>query len=534
MHHLNSSISFHKSTNHSPKSIYQSSWTLDWENRPFPFKVYEDVESIELPVEISLPTKNSLISLFSLEKNISTYESINLDSKLLANFLFFTGGVTRIFQNPHHTFYMRTASATGALYPIEVYVLIQGFSDLQDGFYHFSPGDYSINRLREGNYNKSIANITSDSQSVQTSPLILFFSSYGCRNSWKYRIRSYRHWFWDGGVMMANALAVASSYGLKHKIISAFDDYEINKFCGFREKQEAIIGLITIGSSKNFGKDSSSKWSSLDFSSIKLAQKEYNFGEIWDFHSKTTLKEGEEIDTWNRRVQNYRSSKSVSKVNLGVDSKIKSDLSLEATILQRGSTNRFKIREIEKESLQAILNNTQTGLTSDFFPNSNLTNIEYYVNVHAVKDLEHGSYYYNSESDRLELLKSGNFRNVTSHLCLDQPLFGTSSALVFLLTDLKSLVNHFGDRSYRIAQLEGGILAGKIYLASYGLKLGARGTTFFDDDVAEFFSPHAKGKSVMMAVGIGIPDYDAKPGKKLGKLFSREELKNLAKNNLKK
>ena len=42
-----------------------------------------------------------------------------------------------------------------------------------------------------------------------------------------------------------------------------------------------------------------------------------------------------------------------------------------------------------------------------------------------------------------------------------------------------------------------------MYLASYAQRLGATGLTFFDDDVTNFFSPHAKGKSAIFLVALG-------------------------------
>ena len=46
---------------------------------------------------------------------------------------------------------------------------------------------------------------------------------------------------------------------------------------------------------------------------------------------------------------------------------------------------------------------------------------------------------------------------------------------------------------------------GKTYLAAYALRLGASGLTFFDDDVTAFFSPHARGKSVLFLMAVGVP-----------------------------
>ena len=64
-------------------------------------------------------------------------------------------------------------------------------------------------------------------------------------------------------------------------------------------------------------------------------------------------------------------------------------------------------------------------------------------------------------------------------------------------------LERFGNRGYRAAQLEAAIMGGKFYLAAYAQRLGATGLTFFDDDVTEFFSPHAAGKSVMFLIGVG-------------------------------
>jgi len=46
-------------------------------------------------------------------------------------------------------------------------------------------------------------------------------------------------------------------------------------------------------------------------------------------------------------------------------------------------------------------------------------------------------------------------------------------------------------------------LGGKFYLASYAQNVGVTGLTFYDDAVTEFFSPHAKDKSVMFMVVLG-------------------------------
>jgi len=76
---------------------------------------------------------------------------------------------------------------------------------------------------------------------------------------------------------------------------------------------------------------------------------------------------------------------------------------------------------------------------------------------------------------------------------------------VYLLSALDPLLDVYGARGYRLAQLEAAIHGGRLYLAAYALGLGASGLTFFDDDVTGFFSPHAESKSVMFLVAFGVP-----------------------------
>jgi hypothetical protein len=86
---------------------------------------------------------------------------------------------------------------------------------------------------------------------------------------------------------------------------------------------------------------------------------------------------------------------------------------------------------------------------------------------------------------------------------LEQELPADAAVDIFFMTDLNHVLARFGNRGYRAAQLEAGILGGRMYLSSYAQRLGASGLTFYDDDVTSFFSPHARGKSAIFLVAIG-------------------------------
>lgn len=92
------------------------------------------------------------------------------------------------------------------------------------------------------------------------------------------------------------------------------------------------------------------------------------------------------------------------------------------------------------------------------------------------------------------------------------------------MTDLEAILKTLGNRGYRACQFEAGAVAGKIYLSTYAQRLGASGSTFYDDAVTESFSPHAQNKAAMIAVGVGMPVYRARSGRILAARLTKSQL----------
>jgi SagB-type dehydrogenase family enzyme len=179
---------------------------------------------------------------------------------------------------------------------------------------------------------------------------------------------------------------------------------------------------------------------------------------------------------------------------------------IEQVILRRGSTRAFdKSASITLAQLSTIVGCATRGLPADFLepPGAQLNDL--YLIVHAVQGLKPGAYFFRREQNALELLKAGEFRAEAHHLGLGQELPADACVDIFFLADLKRILERCGNRGYRAVQLEAGAIGGRMYLAAYAQRLGATGLTFFDDDVINFFSPHAKGKSAIFLLAIGKP-----------------------------
>lgn len=566
-------IDYHEATKHSEASLMTSRHYLDFNNKPIPFKIYLELPSITLPISFPTPEVNALSCISGMINQRSHHDTNGLttttktsrnsnnssntpelDAENLAEILFFSAGITREMKYPYGNYYMRASSATGALYPIELYVVCDDISsNLMAGVYHFSPADFSLTQIRKGTYKRYLA-AAANNQDIANSAITVVFTSFAWRNAWKYQARSYRHWFWDSGVIAANLLATTYAMRLPTRIITGFLDDTVNQLLCVEDQREAAIAMAAIGagSSKDIIAPSQQekevdRISFLSIPKIRALSKrgEINYPEIWELNQASKLTSKQEIEGWISNAHRHHqllSAASHRSQDRGTDSDniiittneleegIKNSRSLKETILWRGSSRRFARSNISLTTLKTILYNSSRGVPMDIFRDGNSL-LDIYFIANGVDDLTPGAYFYNrngsvtSSNTSIEKIKEiASSRNISGYLCLGQSLFRDASVVFFLMTDLQAVLRSLGNRGYRASQFEAGIIAGKIYLAAYALGIGASGSTFFDDAVTEAFSPHASNKSTMIAVGIGVPAYKASPGKILSTKLSKAQL----------
>src|SRR2546422_11602042 len=239
---FSAAMTYHEATKHSEVSIGASAHYLDWDNKPAQFKEYKNLASVALPRNFPRPEENSIKAIKGETKDAG---GRLIDIGVVSELLFFSAGLTRKMRFGKEFYYMRAASATGALYPIELYVISGRIPGLESGVYHCNPLHFSLAKLREGDYRAALD--YAGSPDSLTSPLTLAFTSLAWRNAWKYEARSYRHWFWDSGVIVANLLATSNSAGIATEAILGFVDSEIDELLGLEAKKEATVALAVVG-----------------------------------------------------------------------------------------------------------------------------------------------------------------------------------------------------------------------------------------------------------------------------------------------
>src|SRR6185436_4226527 len=301
-------LKYHEETKHSEFNIRSSSHYLDWDNKPNAFKFYSKIPSTALPVDFPTPDQNVVTMIDTVQVSSSVSANIDIDIKLLSSLLFFSSGITRQIKFPQGKYLMRAAPATGALYPIEVYIVSKNIYGLQAGIYHFCPGQFTLTILREGDYRLLLAEVAGDNDQIKNSPFTIILSSIAWRNAWKYQARSYRHWFWDSGVIAANLIATTTSFGLKTKLITGYVDKFVNELLSLEENKEASIVLAPIGIGLSKQEPSKIQYPSRFVPEIVTISsgKEVEYEEIWKLHNASSLNSTDQVCQWTRSINSMQ------------------------------------------------------------------------------------------------------------------------------------------------------------------------------------------------------------------------------------
>lgn len=285
-----------------------------------------------------------------------------------------------------------------------------------------------------------------------------------------------------------------------------FVDAAISRLVGLDAEREAPIALVALGNASHSAKEAMTPVEPLRIETVPLSKTEVDYPAIRRMQEASALQSPAEVKEWRDRAAETRANRIRQPIGrifalhpLGAAA-LPND-TVEDVIVRRGSTRQFAREPITFAQLSTVLDRSTCGIPADFLAESALNDI--YLIVHAVEGLASGAYVLRRDQRALELLKEGDFRREAGYLGLDQDIPADCSVNIYFLADLDRALARFGNRGYRAAQLEAAITGGKIYLAAYAQRLGASGLTFFDDDVTEFFSPHAAGKSVMFLVALG-------------------------------
>jgi SagB-type dehydrogenase family enzyme len=469
---------------------------LDPGNAPTPFKKYRDLPVTPLSRELVGSTLPA-VSVLSGERG----DPSRLDASLVATLLYLTAGVTRTTaRSGGGRVFFRAAMSAGNLHPVEVYVIAgPGLDGIPAGVHHFAPLEFGLTELRRGDFRAGL--------SVRA-PVVLVLTGLVWRTTWKYGERGWRHLYWDAGTMLANLVAAADAHGLDVGILSGFADETFSRLVGIDGVDEVPLAVVTLGyhsADVDVGLISDHDPANLSLDVAPVAPRPIRLPLLVDAQAESTLTAAD-VTGW-RQGANAVSFEMPAHIDPPASAP---EEPIEAVILRRGSTRVMRPDPVAHDALAWPLAGATRAVPLDAAPRGTL--LEHYVNVHAVDGVRPGAY--RLEHGKLKLIAADDPpREMGKRLCLDQPLGGDSAYTVFHNAALDPILDVLGSRGYRAAQLEAGIVSGRLALAAFALSLGATGLTFIDDLVSLYFDT---ATSPMLVTSVGVPDTPPAPAGRPG------------------
>ncbi|HYI17007.1 MAG TPA: SagB/ThcOx family dehydrogenase [Thermomicrobiales bacterium] len=486
-----------------PPNLEAAIWQEDWSIEPQPFKTYTTAESLELPREFapfSLPILDAIAA--SGTRQSSAVPDLDRLARicLLSNGILKTGG-----HGTNRVIEYRAAGGTGARYHVELYLVTGDLPGLDAGVYHYDAKEHTFRVLRRGDYRARLAEATAGESSVATAPAILISTSTFWRNAWRYKARAYRHVLWDTGTTISNILAVAAASELSTKVVMGFVEDEVNGLLGIDGQHESTICLIPLGQDSQPGQ-ATSAIEPLDLETIPISAREVEFPPLTAMNNATWLESRNEVAEWRanplRRSLPQPTGDVIPLRPLAPEAA--PGMTVDDAIRRRRSTRHYDIETpIPFDAFSTLLERSNRGAAFDGLDITAPALADPYLIVNNVEGLTPGSYAYHPQQGVLELLEAGNMRESAARLACTQQYAGDAHVNLYYMADLEPILEAYGNRGYRVAQLQAALYASRLHLGTHALRLGAVGSTSEDDLVTEFFSPHAAGKSFLFILTFG-------------------------------
>ena len=197
----------------------------------------EDTSSREANI-ISLPEPR-YESDFSVEESLlerrstRSYSDESLTMEEVSQLLWAAQGIT----SPSG---YRTAPSAGALYPLEVYIVVGNVEELAPGIYRYLPENHELESIAEGDIREELADAALSQSSVRDGAVSVVITAIYERTTGKYGERGIRYVHIEVGHAAQNICLQAAAMGLGVVTVGAFDDGDVAELLGLAADEKPL------------------------------------------------------------------------------------------------------------------------------------------------------------------------------------------------------------------------------------------------------------------------------------------------------
>jgi len=485
---------YHESTKYRPETIDRLGG-VQWEEQPEPFKdepagrrfdlipylkpLFEDAQTPPDPDEAWLrgdPTGTDETALVL---------------PALARLLHFTLGLTARLTGSGRDVFLRAAPFAGGLYPTEVYVAVRTFSDLPAGLYHYHSLRSALIPVWEGDFFADLKHHFLAHPAVAEADCVVLFTGMYGRSAWRYKERAYRRILLDTGHAVANLVEMADAMGLDAAVLGGFYDEGLEELLFLGRAEEFPLVGVALGPEGSLPAAGGQRPGPVPVEAITQA----------DPSGSMQIQQNA-----CERIQPGRTLRLAPPAGTSFRFDI-GDFNTQSAILHRRSTRRFNGGSIllknAEDMLRFALRSTDPAAASPLLAPGMLG---LHLVVFAVEGLQPGIYSVDPATLDRTLRKAGDFRSDLLAVSLGQDIASECAFALVYTADMEALVEAYGDRGYRYACLDAGLIGERIALWSVHCELGSSGIGGYYDDLANELLEVPLSHGVLYLTVVGVPE----------------------------
>jgi SagB-type dehydrogenase family enzyme len=503
-------FAYHQATKHTYHSVRANAHYLDWSNQPDPFRAYEGAPITMLPPEPGFPNTETFAAMGALdggtriagEDDSKERDPIRLDAIWLSRLLWHSMAISawKKVARTSNRYSLRVNPSSGNLHPTETYLTLAGFTDVDDGLYHYRADLHALELRSPGAWTARLAEALRIPWAADSS-LIVGLTSIFWREAWKYRDRAYRYCCHDLGHAMISLLLAARALGLRGGAITHFSDARLTRTLGLTGGDEAPMVFLVFGPKSSSGPSPALPQETFAGVPNELSAEEVPYALLLDIHRSTILPDSAGLPPHISAIVDCQPPLPELPRDPARDN------SLGAIVRRRRSALDFDARTppMERSEVEQLLDfatrdwladwrgnfggeTTTVGKGADF--------VTLYLYVHRVRGCEPGVYCWEGSSRSLEQCHRASVERVAAYLSLEQSLAGNACFAVSMIADLAKAAQRFGNRGYRYVHFEAGAIGQRLYLGAEALGWNATGIgAFYDDDVHRYLGFLEEGET---------------------------------------
>lgn len=455
---------------------------------PLKFKAYRD--AVRYPLDDRLPQALGDVNASFRDASTGTGSTAAaLDHAAVSRLLYFTFGHSRLDLGATTWPYHRLVASARAFFPSELYCWLPRDGDRPAGVYYYDPAHHGLVLVRAGEHRRLLGDAVG--ADLDDARAVLLLSAAFWKNAFLYRTYTYRIVPQEIGILAGNALMVAATFGLHGHVHHQFLDAPLNRLLGLRTAEESVMTVLPLYGERRPLRQAAARRTSTDAAvltpAIDTPHRQPSALDEAACHKLLRLHAASLLDDtaaaaprapWPRTETPVPAAASLPAPPERTD-----PAELATTLRQRTSgvwVFNSPPPRIDADDLWALLRHALSPHTSDLVPEGAPPCTECFVAVNAVEGVDQGVHRLETDEEGNAALRPWRPGPVAPdlqdvhYLSPPQVNYAWSNAVVFLVADRREAHARFGDRGYRIAGQEAGIVAQRVCTTAATVGLTAR------------------------------------------------------------